>query len=183
MKIPPQAKKVFEGVIFDVYQWDQEMYDGSIEIFEKLKRADTVTIIATHDDKVYLSRQIQPDRNKYFFSCFGGRVDMGEDPLEAAKRELLEEAGMSSDDWNLLTSDSLISKIDWSTYIYIAKNCQTVAPQKLDNGEKIEIIEMGFEEFLDKIYDEEFRGLDIRLHLTKHSRKDPLFSTFKGMIF
>ena len=33
MKLPEQAKKVFDGEIFDVYQWDQEMYDGSTETF------------------------------------------------------------------------------------------------------------------------------------------------------
>lgn len=37
MKLPPQAKKVFTGQIFDVYQWEQEMYDGSFETFEMLK--------------------------------------------------------------------------------------------------------------------------------------------------
>jgi len=30
-------REVHQGVIFDVYQWEQEMYDGSIKIFEKLK--------------------------------------------------------------------------------------------------------------------------------------------------
>lgn len=183
MKLPPQAKKVFTGVIFDVYQWEQEMYDGTKETFEKLKRADTVTIIATNKDKIFLSREIQPDRNKYFFSNFGGRVDKGEEPLAAAKRELLEEAGMKSDSWTLLTIDSLISKIDWSVYVYVAKNCQKVAPQKLDSGEKIEIIELKFEEFIDKVFEDDFRGLDIKLHLTKNFRQDPQFSTFKRMIF
>ena len=37
MKVPKQAKRVFKGVIFDVYQWEQEMFDGTKEIFEKLK--------------------------------------------------------------------------------------------------------------------------------------------------
>ena len=42
--IPANAKKVFHGVIFDVYQWEQEMFDGTKEIFEKLKRPDTVVV-------------------------------------------------------------------------------------------------------------------------------------------
>ena len=27
-KIPNNAKRVFKGVIFDVYQWEQEVFDG-----------------------------------------------------------------------------------------------------------------------------------------------------------
>ena len=38
MKIPKNATKVFSGKTFDVYQWEQEMFDGSKKIFEKLKR-------------------------------------------------------------------------------------------------------------------------------------------------
>ncbi len=44
--IPEQAELKFRGVIFDVYQWPQEMFDGSVETFEMLRRADTVKIIA-----------------------------------------------------------------------------------------------------------------------------------------
>ena len=31
--VPKNAKKVFTGEIFDIYQWQQEMYDGSLSIF------------------------------------------------------------------------------------------------------------------------------------------------------
>ena len=35
--IPENAKRVFKGIIFDVYQWEQELYNGSKAVFEKLK--------------------------------------------------------------------------------------------------------------------------------------------------
>ena len=54
MKIPNKAKKVFEGVIFDIYQWQQEMYDGSTATFEMLDRDNTIQVIATMDDKIIL---------------------------------------------------------------------------------------------------------------------------------
>ncbi len=31
-KIPPQAKRVFEGIVFDVYQWEQVLLDGKTEV-------------------------------------------------------------------------------------------------------------------------------------------------------
>src|SRR5882757_3955251 len=103
MKIPPQAKKVFQGVIFSVYQWQQEMFDGSTETFEMLKRPNTIEVIATQGDKILISRQSQPNKEN-FYSLFGGRAEEGEDPLVTAKRELLEESGLESDDWELFKS-------------------------------------------------------------------------------
>ena len=40
--IPPDAKRVFKGKIFEAYQWEQELYDGTKTIFEKLARDDSV---------------------------------------------------------------------------------------------------------------------------------------------
>lgn len=58
MKIPEDAKLVFKGVIFDVYQWEQEMFDGTYETFEAIKRVGTVQIIPTIGDKALPLSQI-----------------------------------------------------------------------------------------------------------------------------
>src|SRR5258705_12975024 len=111
MKIPPQAKLVFKGVIFSVYQWEQEMFDGTKETFEMLKRPSTIEVIPVMGDKIVMSRQSQPDHHNYY-SLFGGRAEENEEPLITAKRELLEEAGLESDDWELLKSYQPVHKID-----------------------------------------------------------------------
>ena|SRR3989344_5917123 len=97
MKIPIQAKKVFDGKIFDVYQWRQEMFDGTTEIFEMIKRSGTIQIIPTIGSKILLSYEEQPTKPKTY-TFLGGRQEEGEDVLVAAKRELKEEAGLESDD-------------------------------------------------------------------------------------
>ena len=43
--IPKDARCVFKGVIFEVWQWEQKMFDGSMATFERIKRPDTVVII------------------------------------------------------------------------------------------------------------------------------------------
>lgn len=52
MKIPINARRVFKGIIFDVYQWEQKMFDGNFKTFEMLKRPNTVEIIAIRDNKI-----------------------------------------------------------------------------------------------------------------------------------
>ncbi len=159
MKIPKEAKLMFKGVIFDVYQWEQKMFDGSTETFEMLDRPDTVEIISVIGDKILISEQQQPN-SPVFLSLFGGRVDEGEEPLHAAKRELLEEAGHTSDDWELIRSYEPYSKMQWTVYIYVARNSKETAKQNLDAGEKIKVVPVGFDEFLDIVDSEDFRDKD-----------------------
>jgi len=91
--IPEYAKCVFNGIIFDVYQWQQKQFDGTTATFEKLKRPDTVMLLpVTNDKKIVITEQEQPGKQP-FIGSIGGRVDPGEDILTAAKRELLEESG------------------------------------------------------------------------------------------
>ncbi len=150
MKIPKQAKKVFTGEIFDIYQWPQKMFDGSIATFEMIKRPDTVQIIATQNGKIFTTKEFQPNQ-KRDCGLIGGRVDKGEKPLTAAKRELLEESGMTAKKWTLLKSYQPVHKMDWTVHYYIAHDCTVVAKQNLDPGEKITINKNSFEEFINKI--------------------------------
>lgn len=153
-KMPENATKVFSGVIFDIYQWEQEMYDGSKRTFEKAKRPDTVVVFPIlPDGRILLTKQEQPGK-KSFIAATGGRVDEGEDALTAAKRELLEETGYEAEQYILWHSIQPISKIDWAVYIFIAKGVKKVGDLMLDGGEKIEPHPVTFEEFVDAATDE-----------------------------
>ena len=100
VKIPDHAKKVFSGVIFDMYQWDQEMFDGSIATFEAGIRPSVVVAIPVVGDKIVLAHERQPGKDRYT-TMISGRIEVGEEPLVAAQRELEEEAGIVSDNWQL----------------------------------------------------------------------------------
>lgn len=145
--IPPHAKKVFHGVVFDIYQWKQEMFDGSTQTFERVKRADTATIIPVVGDKILILEQEQPGTPA--FLCFpGGQRDDDEDPLDTAKRELLEETGYSSNDWEFLQSETPSTRMIWTLYTYIARDCVQTDTQHLDAGEKITTHLISFEDML-----------------------------------
>ena len=148
-KIPDHAKQVFEGGYLHVFQWDQEMFDGSTAQFYAIKRSPTTEIIAiTPDGKVMIGEQEQPNRPPYL-SLFGGSIEDSEDPLESAKRELLEETGCIADSWELVEVTQFPwRKLDWESHLFVAKNCRKIQDQQLDSGEKITIREVGFDEFI-----------------------------------
>jgi 8-oxo-dGTP pyrophosphatase MutT (NUDIX family) len=135
-RIPPDATRVFNGEIFDVYQWQQPLFDGTTATFEALRRGSTAFVLALQGEDVIYARQEQP-RKGVFRSLLGGRVEEGETPLEGAKRELLEEAGMASDSWTLVRTYHAPGKIEHDVYLFVARECRVVAPQNLDAGERI----------------------------------------------
>ena len=148
MTLPKSAKRVFKGKIFDVYQWRQKMFDGSYKIFERVKRQDTVIIIATIKNKIVILKQKQPDTG-WYYSNPAGRMDIpGEKPLVAAKRELLEETGMVAKKLFLWKKIKKTGKVIHTVYFYIARDCKKVAEQKLDAGEKIKVELISFEDYL-----------------------------------
>ena len=155
MKLPDAAHIVFSGKIFDVYQWEQAMYDGTNTTFEMLKRPDTVQVIPTMGNKIFLSYEEQPTYALQY-SFLGGRCEKGEEPLAAAKRELLEESGFESSDLELFKSFEPFHKIDWQIHYFIARNCKRIKEPQLDAGEKLTVKEFSFEQFVSKVTETSF---------------------------
>lgn len=163
--MPPHAKKVFSGQIFDVYQWEQEMYDGTKQIFEKVKRPDTVVVFPVLDDgRILLTEQEQPGKGK-FVGATGGRVDEGEDVLEAAKRELLEESGYEASEFILWDAQQPTSKVEWAVYTFIAKGLKKVGEMDLDAGEKITLKPVTLDEFIELATTQRFEEREILAQL------------------
>lgn len=145
--IPNDAEKVFAGKIFDVYQWQQTLFDGSTSTFEMIRRPDTVQTICIKDDKLVILKQLQPNQPHPSYDIPSGRHDQDhETELEAAKRETLEETGMTFSTWKLLDAFQLTSKLDWIIYTFIAYDFLDEQPQRLDAGEQIEVTLMSLDE-------------------------------------
>jgi 8-oxo-dGTP pyrophosphatase MutT (NUDIX family) len=172
--MPPEAKRVFRGVIFDIYQWEQKLFDGTTTIFEKAKRPDTVVIVPVMEDgRLIILEQEQPGRPP-FVSFPSGRVDPEEDPVDAAKRELLEETGHApGEELVLWYAIQPTSKIDWAIYVFVARGCKRVSEQDLDGGEKISVNFMDFETLADTLEKEyEFNDEEIALRFLR-AKNDP----------
>ena len=163
--IPKTAKLVFKGIIFDIYQWKQKLFDGTYQTFEKSKRQDTVNVIPiTTDGKIVLSKQEQPG-SEPFIGAFGGGIEDKENPLNAAKRELLEETGFKAKEFIIWNATQFIDKIDWAIYTFIAKDCSVSQEQQTDAGEKIKLIYLTFDEFMDVITQPNYRDSEVALKI------------------
>ena len=143
--IPKESDLVFSGVIFDVYQWPQTMFDGSKATFEMLRRPDTIQVIAVKDGKLVMVNDEQPNR-KAQIHFPGGRADReGESWLDAAKREMREETGMTFKNWRLVLVQQPLIKVEWFVVWFLAMDFESQGEQDLDNGERITVEPTDFE--------------------------------------
>jgi ADP-ribose pyrophosphatase len=144
--IPKEAKLVFKGIIYDVYQWEQAMFDGTKRTFEMIKRPDTVSVIAIKDGKLVVLEQEQPNESRYY-DLPGGRHDVeNETELDSIKRETLEETGMTFRSWKLLDINQPGGHTERFVYIFLAWDLESEAEPHADPGEKISVKLMRLDE-------------------------------------
>ncbi len=171
-KIPDNAKKVFEGVFFSVWQWEQQLYDGSFKTFEYVERPGGSTIIpVTKEGKIIIIEEEQPTEEK-FFAFPGGSMEVGETPLECASRELLEETGYNAKSIKLWFSLPAEDRVVSNFNIFIAQDCELTKQNYIDPGERIIVHLLTLDELLEKIEDKEFKCHAILPHLLKAKYKE-----------
>jgi ADP-ribose pyrophosphatase len=135
--------------------------DGTVfEPFYSYSRRDYVVIVASDEDGNYLCvRQYRQGIGKVTTEFPAGGIERkdgkeygsgdtsAEDALDAAKRELLEETGYESDEWqHMLTIPSNATIADNYAHLFVARNCRKVADQSLDETECLNVLTLSADE-------------------------------------
>ena len=117
--------------------------------YHYLDSADWANIVPlTEDRKVVLIRQFRIGIGDVALETPGGMVDPGDaGPLEAARRELVEETGYGSEDLEMIGRSFPNPAIQNNTiWFFVARGVRKIGGQRLDPGEDIETELVGLEE-------------------------------------
>lgn len=96
-----KSRRVFQNRAFEIFE-DQVFFpDNTLGKFSFLRRKDGVSVIAFDGKKVYLVNQFRYSFKKRFWEFVAGKTESGT-PLEQAKQELKEEAGLLAKKWTYL---------------------------------------------------------------------------------
>lgn len=132
MSIPKEAKPVFIGNQFTVFQWEEELFDGSKGIFEAAERSNSVKSIAiTRNGAILVNKEEQPWKGEMVVLP-GGIMESGETPEEAIRRELLEETGYKAGSVELFITESAGYRLECDRFTFIVRDCEYMQSPELD---------------------------------------------------
>ena len=109
--IPPitSSKVVYEGAVWDIRKETFDLPEATGLVRDLMAHTGAVGIAVVDDQKrILLAQQYRHPVRARLWEVPAGLLDIpGEDPLDAAKRELVEEADLTAEHWDVLSDSCL----------------------------------------------------------------------------
>ena len=150
-----QSDIIFNGRVFDI-KVDQITYDsGNNDIREViLHNGGAVVLPITSEGRFVFVKQYRYPFDEYMLELPAGKLEVNEDPLLCATRELTEETGYSSTNISYLgkiyTSPGFCNEI---LYLYLAENLIPGNHNREEGEYGMEVFEYSLDEVKDLIND------------------------------
>ncbi len=132
-----------------------------IDDFYRLVLPDFVSIVTvTASGQFVMVRGYKHGMKKTNLSPPAGMIDPGESPVDAAKRELLEETGFSAAEWNALGSFVVDGNRQCGTmHLFLATNAHRTQDAQYDETEELNIELMSRDQIVTAVQNGEIGNL------------------------
>ena len=146
-----RSKDIYNGKIVKIRVDTVRLPDGKESRREIVEHGGAVAIVPIENNKVYFVKQFRKPIEKILLEIPAGKLELGEEPEECARRELVEEIGFWPEELKLLSS--FYSSPGFSNemlYLYLAR--RLVKKQiTYNSGEFLEVETHSLQEVLKKI--------------------------------
>lgn len=131
---------IFQGRIITLHVDDVELPDGQKAIREIVEHSGGVCVAAlTEEKELYFVRQYRYPYKKVLIELPAGKLEKGEDPLEAGMRELEEECGLVADE--VISMGTVYPTVAYCSeiiHLFAARGLKETS-QHLDEGEYLDV--------------------------------------------
>jgi len=143
------SETVYRGKLLHVLEDEVRLPDGRAARREYIRHPGAAVMVPMPDpESVVLVRQFRYPLARHFYEVPAGKIDPGEAPLQAARRELREECGFEAGEWrHLATIHPCIGYSDEAIEFYLARDLAHVGHAP-DDEEFLEVVNVGFAEAL-----------------------------------
>ena len=151
---PVTEDVAWTGRIFNVDRLRVQLPDGRSAIRDVVRHPGAVAVVALTDEgRICLVRQYRTALGRVTVEIPAGKLSAGEDPLECAERELLEETGMVAEKIAFLTTiASSAGFCDELIHIYMATGLSfSKSSPDADEFINVDLVEVG--ELVDAVLD------------------------------
>jgi len=149
-----KTEEIFNGKILHVQVLEVELPDGKTSKREIIKHPGAVCVLAvTNEHKVVMVEQYRKAAERALIEIPAGKLEPGEDPLEAAKRELEEETGYACAKLEPVTAFYTSPGFaDEYIHLYAGTGLEKLSnPKAGDDDEFVDILELGMDEVREMI--------------------------------
>lgn len=161
----------FEGKIINVHVDDVELPDGNTSFREVVDHPGGVCVAAlTDDNEIYLVKQFRYPYKEIILEVPAGKLERGEDPFLAAKREQLEETGTIGKDY--ISLGELYPTPGYCGEIIHMWACRIESYRELnlDDDEFLEIVKIPLEKAVDMVLNNEIKDSKTQVAILKTAR-------------
>jgi ADP-ribose pyrophosphatase len=137
---------VFQNKAFEVYA------DDHGQVYVKDLAPEASAVVAIHEGKLVMVKQYRKEVAAVTYELPGGALEAGEEKEAAARRELLEETGLSCE--RLLPLGTVCSHagmLNRVLHLFFTDTILARQPQKLDADERIEVVYFPLDEVFSRI--------------------------------
>ena len=154
---PISRKEIFDGFIAHLVVDTVTLPNGAEATREVILHNGAVCIVPiTKNNEIIMERQFRYPFDEVIWEIPAGKIDKGEnDPVAAARRELLEETGYTAGNLKFIgmyyPSPAILSE---KIYMYAATDL-TLGEQDLDEDEFLDVVSVPFDTVIDMILNNE----------------------------